>query len=233
MTAGRAFKLLTMDLDDTLWPCAPILERAEAALYAWLERTAPHLTAACDAEAMRRHRLGLMTSRPEMAHDLTAMRRHSLRGLLSAHGYDPALADDGVALFLEYRNRVRLYPDVIPALRALGAEYRLVSVTDGNADVARTPVRGLFDLSLAAADVGARKPAPALYLSALRWGGIAPEQALHVGNDPYLDVVAARRLGMEAVWINRGGDSWPARLGPPPVLEATDLGQLRRWLAGR
>ncbi|WP_133511504.1 HAD family hydrolase [Candidatus Thiosymbion oneisti] len=228
----RAFRLLTIDLDDTLWPCAPTIERAEAVLYAWLERTAPRLTEVYDQEAMRRHRRVLMMSRPEIAHDLTAVRRHSLRGLLSAYGYDMALADAAVALFLEHRNRVIPYADVLPALQALGAEYPLVSVTNGNAEVARTPLRGLFGRSLTAADVGARKPAPNLFLGALQWGRVPPERALHLGDDPYRDVEAARRLGMAAVWINRGDTPWPHEL-KPPAGEVADLGQLRCWLEDR
>ncbi len=232
MIAERAFGLLTIDLDDTLWPCAPAIQRAEARLYAWLEQVAPRLTAACDPEAMRRHRRALMVNRPEIAHDLTAVRRHSLRGLLAAHGYEIALADDAVALFLEHRNWVEPYADVLPALRALGAGYRLASVTNGNADIARTPLRGLFGYSLTAADVGARKPAPHLFLSALRWGRVSPERALHLGDDPYRDVAAARCLGMEAIWINRGGAPWPDELDPPTV-EVADLGQFRHWLEER
>jgi len=229
MPTEHAFELLTIDLDDTLWPCAPTIERAEAVLYAWLERTAPRLTEVYDREAMRRHRRALMTSRPEIAHDLTAVRRHSLRGLLAAHGYDVALADDAVALFLEHRNRVAPYADVLPTLRALGAEYPLVSITNGNANVARTPLRGLFGRSLTAADVGARKPAPNLFLGALRWGRVSPERALHLGDDPYRDVEAARRLGMTAVWINRSSAPWPHALAPPAG-EVADLGQFRHWL---
>jgi 2-haloalkanoic acid dehalogenase type II len=231
MTAERTFRLLTIDLDDTLWPCAATIERAETALYAWLEMIAPRLTAAWDQEQMHRHRRGLMMSRPEIAHDITAVRRQSLWELLSAHGYDADLADDAIALFLEHRNRVEPYADVIPALLDLGAEYHLVSVTNGNADVARTPLRGLFDLSLTASDVGAQKPAPALFLGALEWGRVPAKLALHLGDDPYLDVEAARRVGMEAVWINRRGISWPAEL-KTPVAEVADLAQLRQWLGG-
>jgi len=232
MIAERAFRLLTIDLDDTLWPCASTIRRAEARLYAWLEQVAPRLTAACDPEAMRHHRRELMVSRPGIAHDLTAVRRHSLRGLLSAHGYEVALADDAVDFFLEHRNRVEPYTDVIPALRVLGAEYCLVSLTNGNAEVARTPLRGLFERSLTAADVGAQKPAPDLFLSALHWGRVLPERALHLGDDPYRDVAAARRLGMEAIWINREGTPWPTELGPP-AFEVADLGQFRHWLEDR
>jgi HAD superfamily hydrolase (TIGR01509 family) len=229
MTVKRTFRLLTVDLDDTLWPCSPPIRRAEERLYAWLERIAPRLTAGCDQETMRRHRRALMTSRPEIAHDLTAVRRQSLSDLLSAYGYDSGLADDAMALFLDHRNRVEPYADVIPALRDLGIEHQLVSVTNGNADVARTPLRGLFDLSLTASDVGAQKPDPALFLGALEWGRVPPRLALHLGDDPHLDVEAARSIGMEAVWVNRGGSSWPSEL-KAPIREVADLVQLKRWL---
>lgn len=229
MTAKRAYELLTIDLDDTLWPCGPVIQRAEARLYAWLEQTAPRLTDAYDTEQMRRHRRELMKSRPEIAHDITAVRRQSLWELLSAHGYDGGLVEDAMALFLDHRNRVKPYADVIPALLDLGNQYRLVSVTNGNADVVRTPLRGLFDLSLTAADVGAQKPDPALFVGALGWSGVRPESALHLGDDPYCDVKAARSIGMAAVWLNRGRCSWPDELDPP-VAEVADLVQLQRWL---
>ena len=229
MIAKRAFRLLTIDLDDTLWPCEPVILRAEAGLYAWLEQSAPRLTDACDRLMMRDHRRELMNSRPEIAHDITEVRRQSLRNLLSEHGYYASLADGATALFLEHRNRVEPYAEVIPALRTLGIRHRLVSVTNGNADVSRTPLRGLFDLSLTAADVGAQKPDPALFREALAWCGVSPELALHLGDDPYRDVEAARGLGMEAVWINRGDGTWPDELDPPAA-EVGDLSQLQRLL---
>lgn len=183
-------------------------------------------------EAMRHHRRELMGRRPEIAHDLTAVRRHSLGELLAAYGYDTALADAAMACFLAHRNRVTPYADVVPALRALGAEYPLVSVTNGNADVACTPLRGLFDFSLTAADVGAQKPDPALFQGALQWSGVAPERALHLGDDPYRDVAAARRLGMTAIWVNRGNAPWPAEL-EPPTGEMRDFRPLQSWLEDR
>jgi putative hydrolase of the HAD superfamily len=231
MISKTVFRLLTVDLDDTLWPCAPTIRQAEAALYAWLARAAPRLTEACNEEAMRLHRHDLMVRRPQIAHDLTAVRRESLQNLLAAHGYDAELAAEAMVPFLEYRNRVEPYADVIPALLELGVGRRLVAVTNGNSDVERTPLRGLFHHALTAADVGARKPDPALFVGALEWGGTPPAQALHLGDDPYLDVEAARSLGMQAVWVNRGDKVWPDEL-EPPVLEVTDLAGLGRWLEG-
>jgi putative hydrolase of the HAD superfamily len=231
MTPTTPVRLLTIDLDDTVWPCYSTIRKAEDALYAWLAASAPRLAEVHDQGSLRRHRKEVAQGNPAIAHDLTAVRHASLAALLGDLGYPIALADEGVALFLEHRNRVEPYPDVASALRGLGGRYRLVSVTNGNSDVSRTPLRGLFDLSLTAADVGAQKPDPALFLGALDWAGLTAAEALHVGDDPLLDVEAARRVGMAPVWMNREGRPWPEAL-EPPVAEVADLRQLADWLGG-
>lgn len=232
MSAKHPIDLITIDLDDTLWPCLEPIRRAEDLLYAWLRERAPRLTQARDLASLGAHRRELMRRAPAIAHDLTAARRNSLGILLAAFGYAPTLADEAMALFLEHRNRVDPYADVVPVLRALAADYRLVSVTNGNSDVTRTPLRGLLHLSLTATDVGAARPDPALFFAALDWAGVEPWQALHLGDHPYLDVQAARDIGMQAVWVNRAGLAWPAELDPP-LAEVADMNGLLGWLEDR
>jgi putative hydrolase of the HAD superfamily len=224
-------KLLTIDLDDTLWPCEPPIRLAEARLADWLGATAPRLAEVHDRSSLREHRLGLIRTRPELAHDVTALRHESLRLLLGGHGYPEALADEGMAVFFEARNQVEPYPDVAPALRVLAERFCLVSVTNGNSDLSQTPLRGLFHHSLTAGGVGAAKPDPALFLHALKLAGAEPWEAIHLGDDPVLDLVPARALGIGAVWVNRFERDWPGHL-PPPDTEVTDLDGFCLWLQG-
>jgi putative hydrolase of the HAD superfamily len=227
---NESIELITIDLDDTLWPCLETIRRAEDALYDWLAQRAPLLTEAHDQASLREHRRGLMRENPAIAHDLTAVRRESLAALLASFGYEAALAVEALEVFLANRNQVEPFADVVPVLRELAASYRLVSVTNGNSDVNRTPLSGLFHLSLTAADVGAAKPDPALFRQALDWARLTPGQALHLGDHPHLDVQAARDFGMRAVWVNRDGRAWPDDLAPPAA-EVADMRALRRWLA--
>jgi len=226
----RPIELITLDLDDTLWPCLAPINRAEQALQAWLGQRAPRLARAMSLEEMRAHRRELMARQPAIAHDVTVVRRTSLELLLDEFGHDPTLAVEAMALFLEHRNQVEPYPDVVPTLRALAVNYKLVSVTNGNADPELTPLRGLFHLSLTAADVGAARPDPALFDAALDWAGLAPPQALHIGDHPLYDVQAARSHGLHVLWLNRAGQAWPAEL-EPPLDEIADLNGLLDWLA--
>jgi putative hydrolase of the HAD superfamily len=223
--------LITLDVDDTLWPCGPVITAADAECHAWLARACPALAAAYDVMSLRTYRRELMGHRPEIAHDITAVRLESLRMLLGQFGYPARLAEEAVAVFLDARHRVTPYPDVRSALEALRGEYCLVSVTNGNADMQRTPLAGYFHFSLTSAAVGAAKPAPDIFYRAMEWAGVEADRAVHVGDDPVLDIEAAQRAGIRAVWMNRSGSDWPQAL-PLPVATVTDLHELRRWLAG-
>lgn len=218
-------RLITFDLDDTLWPCAPVIQAAEQVLYDWLNRHAPAVTAQHDIASLREHRLAVAKACPELAHDLTALRLSQLRLLLREFGHDPALAQAGSDVFRAARNRVTPYPDVRPVLERLRPHHVLVSVTNGNAQVEHTPLAGCFDHVLNAADVGAAKPDPAMLVAACELAGVAPGEALHVGDDPTRDVVPARTIGMATVWLNRDAGRWPHGLDRAD-LEFTRLDQL-------
>jgi HAD superfamily hydrolase (TIGR01509 family) len=224
-----SIRLITIDLDDTLWPCDPTIMRAEQAHFAWIRDNAPAVALRYDQAGLREHRMDMRGRRSDIAHDLTALRLASLRELLAEHGYAEGLADQAMAHFLDHRNRVAPYGDVAPVLSALAQDHCLVSVTNGNAEVDRTPLRGHFHHAFRAEDVGAAKPDPALFKAALQACGATAGQAVHLGDDPLLDVAAARNFGMRAVWMNRFGRRWPADLDPPDA-QVSDMYGFSTWL---
>ena len=62
-----------------------------------------------------------------------------------------------------------------------------------------------FDFTLAAGDVNAWKPDPAIFNQAVEWLGVLPEQILYLGDNFYADVVGARRAGLKPVLIDPEG----------------------------
>ena len=224
-------RLITFDLDDTLWPCYPVIRAAEAECYAWLERVAPRLTAQHDQQQLREHRMALAEQHPEIAHDMTKVRLRSLTMLLEAAGYDQGLARQASDLFRAARNQVTPFNDVLAGLERLRPHYTLVSVTNGNSQIEHTPLHASFDHSLTAAEVGAAKPHPAIFHAASRRSGVRLEAFLHVGDDPVRDVQAARDLGMATVWVNRDGSPWPDDLARAD-LEVTEIAGLAERLIG-
>ena len=77
---------LTLDLDDTLWPVWPVIDRAEQVLHAWLVDHAPATAERYDVAALRALRNAIALRHPEWAHDLGWPRRESLREALVACG---------------------------------------------------------------------------------------------------------------------------------------------------
>ncbi|MCB1789479.1 MAG: HAD family hydrolase [Gammaproteobacteria bacterium] len=223
-------RLICFDLDDTLWPCVPVIRAAEAHCYAWLQREAPRLTARYSADELRAHRIELARRQPQIAHDLTEVRLRSLATLLEDAGYPRVVAHRASDEFRAARNRVTPYDEVVAALARLRARFTLVSVTNGNSQIEHTPLHASFDHSLTAAEVGAAKPDPAMFHVASRRSGVPLSAFLHVGDDPARDVQAARELGLSTVWVNRDGREWPADIAVAD-LEVDDLTGLVAKLA--
>ncbi|MEJ2321098.1 MAG: HAD family hydrolase [Gammaproteobacteria bacterium] len=212
MSRFDTIRVISFDLDETLWPTMRTIVEAERQLLLWFETHAPALAARHTIESLRAHRRELALANPEIAHDMNLTRELHLRELLEELGYDTGLAPAAVEHFQEYRNRVFPYDDVRPVLERLRDDYILVSLTNGTTEVEKTPLAGLFHHSLNAVDAGRAKPHPAIFELVIDRTGRAPQEILHVGDDPVRDIAPARDLGLLTAWINRNGEEWPGAL---------------------
>jgi HAD superfamily hydrolase (TIGR01549 family) len=203
MSSAPTLRAITLDLDDTLWPVGPTLVAAERVLADWLAARAPATAARTDAESRAAIRKRLVAEHPERAHDMSFLRHEGLRRAMHEAGEDPRLADEAFAVFLDARQRVVPFDDVGPVLERWSARYRLVAVTNGNADVARTPIGRWFSGAVSAHELGCAKPDPRMFDAACAIAGARPDEVLHVGDDPALDVLGARAAGLHAAWLRR------------------------------
>ncbi len=225
-------RAITLDLDDTLWPVWPTIRRADQAMRDWLAPHAPRAAAlAADANSAQQARRAVLQARPELAHDLGAIRREVIRQLLRTAGDDPALAEPAFDVFHRERQRVTLFDDALPALDFLAARYPLIALSNGNADVARVGLARYFRAAVSAASAGVAKPDARIFHAAAQAAGVAADAVLHIGDDAELDAAGALRAGMQVAWLNRGGAPWPDEHGRPPQGVLRDLAQLCKLLA--
>jgi FMN hydrolase / 5-amino-6-(5-phospho-D-ribitylamino)uracil phosphatase len=227
-------KAISLDLDDTLWPIAPIIARAEKALLAWLSEHAP-MTAAMfgSPTALQEIRTYMATvtlkQRPEMQHDLSAIRRESIRLALYRSKEDPLLAEAAYEAFFAERNRVELFDDALPALQALCLRYPLVAISNGNAQLSKVGLKGYFKAGFSAKEFGVGKPDPRIFVAAAQRLGLQTHEVLHIGDDALMDVVGATDAGMQALWLNREGKAWPLAV-KPTMIEITSLAEVCKLL---
>jgi HAD superfamily hydrolase (TIGR01549 family) len=199
----RDIAAITLDLDDTLWPVRPTLAAAEKVLAGWLRTHAPATAQGLPPAAMLALRAEVAAEHPHWGHDLSAIRLETIRRGLARHGDDPALAELAFEVFFEARHAVTLYDDVLPGLERLASRYRLVAVSNGNAEVRRIGLERFFSGSVSARLHGAAKPDPTIFAAACAAAGAAPHQVLHLGDDLAADVDGALAAGLHAGWICR------------------------------
>ncbi len=226
-------KAVLFDLDDTLWPIVPVIERAERILHDWLERHAPVVAGAVTIEEMRRRRQTLMKTDPTYQIDLRRLRHAVLADAFRTHGCDPGLVDAAMDVFSRARNEVLPFPDVVPALTTLQQHFLIGSVSNGVADLGEIGLASFFHASVAAHQFGLAKPDPAIFLAACEKLKVRPEEAVYVGDDPLLDVQGAQRAGLAAVWMNRGlhpGRGLPDEVRPDAI--CSDLHAVHAWILG-
>ncbi len=100
-----------------------------------------------------------------------------------------------------------LYPEVPEVLAKLRARYRLgiISNFDGRlrAILQHLGIAELFDVWAISSEVGADKPDPFIFQRALELAGVAPAEALHVGDDPECDWQAAEAAGLRVFRLDR------------------------------
>ena len=218
-------RAISIDLDDTLWPIWPTIERAERALLLWLFDHAPK-TAALHADAAVRIdiREQLHLDRPDLKHDFSGLRLEAIRMALRRGLDDPSLAEQAFEIFFAERQRVDLFPDALPALEFLASRWPVIALSNGNADVHRVGIGRFFKGRIAAREIGVGKPDRRIFEAAAHAADVPAAQMLHIGDDPTLDALGALKAGMQAAWLNRDGRPWEHE--PQPQVQVAGLVEL-------
>lgn len=217
-------RLITLDLDDTLWPVRSVIDRAEARLYAWLEENCPATAALCERESLQGLRQEVLRRYPQLRHDFVALRKASIRLALQRAGEPEEHVEHAFAAFWAARHEIECFDDVVPALERLKSRYTLAAITNGNTDISRTALARYFDFTVSGNETGHFKPARSIFRVACARARVRPDEALHAGDDIDCDVRGALSTGMHAAWINR--DVWSLRLLSPPAITVPHLGAL-------
>lgn len=227
-----SIRLITFDLDDTLWDVGPVIHSAETRLRDWLSLNAPRL-GEIPIESLGVIRSRLVESEPGLKHRISELRRRILFHALHEAGYPQGeagdIADKAFEVFLEARHAIDLFPDVHPTLEHLADRFILGVLTNGNADVRRLGLADYFQFALCAEELGVGKPDPRPFKEALERAGVSSEHAVHIGDHPDDDILGAQRAGVRAIWFNPGGNVW-TREGKPDA-EVRSLAQIPELLA--
>jgi putative hydrolase of the HAD superfamily len=232
---STTIRLITFDLDDTLWDVRPALEAAEDAQWSYLNTRYPSIALAATArEEIATLRRALLEERPELIHRISLFRQAFIARLLRHHGIPADMASssasEAFAAFISRRHDVALYANAHSVLAALGGQFQLGALTNGNADVRQTPIGSYFEYAWRAEEFGISKPDPALFRKAFEQAGVSADQVIHVGDCHNNDVSGAILAGAKAIWFNPEGSV--SEIASGVVQTLSDLPDAIERLAG-
>ena len=205
---------LTFDLDDTLWPVKPTLIRAEKATRNWLKSHAPSIIDQFTLEDMLQVRMVLLEEQPDLAHQVSELRRRAMEKMALEAGYSgnsaSELAESAFDVFLSHRQQVDCFPGVIELLANLSENYVIGAISNGNADVFKTDLASYFNFSVSAETIGISKPDAAIFAHALEQVNAVSQQQcsaseiIHIGDDYRSDIAGGKDFGNRTIWLASG-----------------------------
>ena len=150
------------------------------------------------------------------------------------------------AYFDRFTEEMTTFAGVAELLETLHGRYRLGLLSNFTD---RRPVQRVLerdglaahlDAVVVSADVGYRKPQPAIFEHALEAVGATAERTLFVGDDPNDDIEGAKAVGMRTAWVKPGAEAPLLRWmneDEPGVAEGADITvarvtELESFLAG-
>lgn len=130
-------------------------------------------------------------------------------------------------------SRLAVFDDVVIALDALRTRAVVLGIIS-NMDrtlpqiLAQLGVDGYLSVVISSGEVGLTKPQPEIFRVAVERTGVAPEEALYVGDQYENDVLGARRAGLTPILVDRH-DLFPHLT---EVTRIRSLGEVARHLEG-
>lgn len=164
------------------------------------QRLAPHLVDLA-------HETGI--EKPSLStEDSIKFWSHLYRRLLAEFGIeDEALIRELYGTFSNSAS-YRLFADALPALdsiSSIGFRLGLISNFEEWLEemLVELDVGHVFDVTVISGIEGVEKPDPAIYELALERAGVPPEEAIHVGDSPKLDMEPASAVGIKPILLDR------------------------------
>ena len=208
-----SIKVVSFDLDDTLWPIHPVIIKAEKETNKWLVANYPGVKKILYSEDMIDIRNQLINNQRDLLNNLSELRKLCLVELGIRSGYKKIeaknMAKESFKIFFSKRNCVNFYDGVEDCLIQLKKKYLLGVITNGNANLKEIGINHYFDFYVSAEDINCGKPDPKIFHTFIKKTGLHANEICHVGDHALNDVSASLNVGMKAIWFNEKKDNWP------------------------
>ena len=214
----KKIRMITFDLDDTLWDNVPTITKAEIETRKWIENKVGKIDWG-DLNDFLNLREELIKEDESIKWDISKLRKEIFKRKLAhitPEKYRNKLVEDAFAVFISRRHEVKLFDGVEIALKQLSKNFLLGVLTNGNADIFRFNIGKYFSFSVSSLEAKNSKPNRAHFDKAIEiMENIKFDEVLHIGDHQVNDILAAYNLGIESLWFNNNESTWDQNFPKP------------------
>lgn len=185
-------KVVSFDLDDTLWDNSGVVEKANEKLFEFLSQQNPLIGKHYSVEALEDINQNFINLEKPEYENMTVLRKAVIKKVLEDVGGDLSLVNPAFSIFYYWRNQIRLDGNVIKWLSRLKKCYKIFAVSNGNSNLNILNLRKYFQDHYIAGIHGRAKPSPEMLQKIVSDYHIQSNQIVHIGDSQETDVKSAK-----------------------------------------
>ena len=196
-------KVLSFDLDDTLYQNDVVIHQAEQAQFEAVCQVAPQAREH-GVEYWRQLKWQVAKQQPALCHDVTNWRLAVIKLGMAKFGItEQHTINDIYNAFYLARSNFTVPKVTFDVLNQLQQQFTLVAVTNGNADIQRLGLSGYFAGYYRAGEQNCRmKPHPDMLHKVAKDLNVPHYEIIHIGDNVGSDVQAAINANVNSFWFN-------------------------------
>lgn len=181
-------KVISFDLDDTLWDNSGVIEKCEQELYNFLCKKHPPFGEHYSKETM--HRVSEQFLAQDVPHfdNMTTLRKAVIEHMLLETAGDLNLVNQAFGVFYYWRNQIQIPELTYQLLDKLNKQYSLFAVSNGNSNLYWLGLMGYFEKHYIAGVDGRAKPSADMLHKICDLKNIEPQELLHIGDNHDTDI---------------------------------------------
>ena len=181
-------KVISFDLDDTLWDNSGVIEKCEQELYNFLCKKHPPFGEHYSIETM--HRVSEQFLAQDVPHfdNMTTLRKAVIEHMLLETAGDLNLVNQAFGVFYYWRNQIQIPELTYQLLDKLNKQYSLFAVSNGNSNLYWLGLMDYFEKHYIAGVDGRAKPSADMLHKICGLKNIEPQELLHIGDNHDTDI---------------------------------------------
>ncbi len=229
----KPFKVISFDLDDTLYSNFPVMMATDAKMICYFAQLLPtRISADYDYQFWFPFRKLAIQNNPHVKHDVGELRLQSyflgIKSLGFSNQNARLMAEQALDYFVNERSDFTVPSPVHQLLAKLKRRWPLVAISNGNVDINKIGLSDYFEEILMAGNGLKQKPDIDMFSIASQKLSVPLEQFFHVGDCGQNDIYGALKAGCQTAWVSSYDVGKPITV--LANIELSDVVELQRLL---